>query len=337
MKEIILDEIKANMRDCYIDRRKDSSCDVDMPTLITSYSEGYKAIQKPLQKNVTGEYEILLPEIPIDETLSQPILLFKNSFPKKVESDDFETDLTNLINHANRIPESYLVKSKSDERKHVIQIKDYQQWTDINTIHFWYYGLGSVLNASDFDNLKNKNIKTEKIECEELSCDEVYAEKVFDESQIGMIQMWGSSNLPNDSYLKLEGQKVYRNPGFSDSSLVVPKLFTAWGITGDSFYLPNMKGKIPIGVGGEGAELFSSVGSSTRTLTEGNLPPHSHTVTTHNSSGGFYCFATSSSEYNALKRNPNSTYTTDGGSGCLSQPFSIIQPSLGLYFIVKVR
>lgn len=92
-----------------------------------------------------------------------------------------------------------------------------------------------------------------------------------------VIQFAGSGNL--EGFADCQGQEVGRtDPVFASLFNVIG---TIWG-EGDgvnTFNLPNLGDKVPVGVGSKG--LAQTGGSWDQTLVEGNLPSHSHTGPVH--------------------------------------------------------
>jgi microcystin-dependent protein len=96
----------------------------------------------------------------------------------------------------------------------------------------------------------------------------------------GSIQMFAGSIAPN-GWLICNGSTVSR----SDYSNLFKVIGTTYGAgnSNTTFTLPDMRGRCPIGVG-TGASLTartlgSNVGAETVTLSESNLPSHTHTTT----------------------------------------------------------
>jgi microcystin-dependent protein len=97
----------------------------------------------------------------------------------------------------------------------------------------------------------------------------------------GVVEMYAGSTIPN-GWLLCDG----RSTGISRTTYA--DLFAAIGTTygsGDgstTFNLPDMRSRMPIGVGtGTGLTnrtLGGSSGVETRTIAESNLPTHSHTI-----------------------------------------------------------
>lgn len=131
-------------------------------------------------------------------------------------------------------------------------------------------------------------------------------------------------------------------------------LFSLIGTTygGDgrtNFALPDLRGRVPVGVGtGPGlspTRLGELSGSENATLTTANLPSHTHSVTattaagTSNTPGGNVPAGTGlfDNEYavptdgSATTMHPSMIGNTGG-----SQSFSIEQPSLGMHYIIAI-
>jgi microcystin-dependent protein len=133
-------------------------------------------------------------------------------------------------------------------------------------------------------------------------------------------------------------------------------LFSILGTTygGDgvtTFALPNLSGRVAAGAGsGPGLsawQLGQTGGAETATMTSQNMPAHNHVLLGSNQGGEatspsgavFASFGTSlppAGPYTTSAANTTLSANAMGQSGG-SQPFSIIQPSLALNFIIAVE
>ncbi len=94
---------------------------------------------------------------------------------------------------------------------------------------------------------------------------------------VGSIVAYAGSKAPEGWWL-CDGRSLNKNQ--------YPELFeaigTTYGSSGDSFNLPNLKGRVPVGVDG-GDSTFGALakdgGEKTHRLSEGEMPKHSHGVT----------------------------------------------------------
>lgn len=144
----------------------------------------------------------------------------------------------------------------------------------------------------------------------------------------GMISLFAGSSAPT-GWLICDGTAVSRTT-YAD-------LFTAIGTTygtGDgstTFNLPNLKGKVPVGLDGTDTSfdaLGETGGEKTHTLLETEMPSHSHRLPI---SGGTGTEDYLISAYTTAKRvNLGSTATTGGG-----QAHNNLQPYIVMNYIIK--
>jgi microcystin-dependent protein len=132
---------------------------------------------------------------------------------------------------------------------------------------------------------------------------------------------------------------------FCDGAILSPtgtyaSLFAVIGYTygqtlpgGGDFYLPDFRGRAPIGVGTgtslTARALADKVGTETHVLTTAQMPSHTHTYGRRNSVS--YSLVNSGSPVNIAGTIPN-TETGSAGSG---QAHPNMQPSLAVNFIIK--
>ena len=99
---------------------------------------------------------------------------------------------------------------------------------------------------------------------------------------VGVIEMFAGSTAPN-GWLVCDGRTVSRKT-YSDLFKVIGTTYGA-GNSNDTFTLPDMRGRCPIGVGtgtyatATARTLASTTGAETATLSEANLASHTHTTT----------------------------------------------------------
>ena len=148
---------------------------------------------------------------------------------------------------------------------------------------------------------------------------------------IGMIVMWGGTSIPSDSWLVCNGQAVSR----ATYPILFERYGTAWGVGDGSttFNLPNFQDRLPIGAGAN-ASIGQQAGSGTATLSQSNLPSHTHTMSINkinvdNEQTGTDGIVLATEGSNSTTKTTEST-----GSG---NAFSIIPPVNGVYFIIKVK
>lgn len=96
----------------------------------------------------------------------------------------------------------------------------------------------------------------------------------------GTIQMFAGSSIPN-GWLLCDGSSLSRK-SYKDLFKIIGTTYGV-GNSNDTFTLPDMRGRIPI-CAGQGASLTArtlgaNVGAETVTLSEANMPSHTHTAT----------------------------------------------------------
>lgn len=102
--------------------------------------------------------------------------------------------------------------------------------------------------------------------------------EVLSSRPIGQIELWGTNSAPDD-FLLCQGQAVSR----STYSALFAIISTTYG-TGDgstTFNLPNLQGKVPVGRNSSDTDfdtLGETGGAKTHTLTEAQMPVHTHGV-----------------------------------------------------------
>jgi microcystin-dependent protein len=102
---------------------------------------------------------------------------------------------------------------------------------------------------------------------------EIFYDERVQTMPIGTITMWPDDVFP-ERWLLLNGAGI--------SKTTYPELFDIYGYTfgggGDTFVLPTMASKSPMGVGGY-INLGETKGNAQVNLTTAQLPSHSHTIT----------------------------------------------------------
>lgn len=146
----------------------------------------------------------------------------------------------------------------------------------------------------------------------------------------GEIKMWGAPFIP-DGFLACDGAAVSRT--------TYSTLFSIYGTTfgsGDgstTFNLPDLRGRVPIGIGtGPGLtnrNLGEQIGSETHALSASELAPHTHQYFSPTVIGSFF---TEGGGPTASTIGIVSTQTGSSGSGT---PHTNMQPGLGINFIIK--
>lgn len=166
---------------------------------------------------------------------------------------------------------------------------------------------------------------------------------------VGSILIWSSASLPSAKYLLCNGQAVSRTTYAS--------LFARIGVVfgnGDgstTFNLPNLTDRVPVCIGQQ-YTMGQEIGAKEVFLEEANLPLHSHTITSRRIDnvqifGGAQAKIELFEVYTSgtVSRSPDSSIssgnpstnewsTNESGSATPTQ-ISLMQPSLGVQFIIK--
>ena len=164
------------------------------------------------------------------------------------------------------------------------------------------------------------------------------------EGFIGEIRMFAGNFAPKD-WAFCQGQLL----SISQNTALFSILGTTYGGDGRvTFALPNLSGRVPVGVG-QGAgltnrQLGEVSGTETVTLTTAQMPAHSHTVNAVTADGNQNLPTNSfpantktlDKEYSTVAPNTTMNPTMIGVSGG-SQPFGVMQPSLGMNYIICVN
>ena len=164
------------------------------------------------------------------------------------------------------------------------------------------------------------------------------------EGFIGEIRMFAGNFAPKD-WAFCQGQLL----SISQNTALFSILGTTYGGDGRvTFALPNLSGRVPVGVG-QGAgltnrQLGGMSGTETVTLTTAQMPAHSHTVNAVTADGNQNLPTNSfpantktlDKEYSTVAPNTTMNPTMIGVSGG-SQPFGVMQPSLGMNYIICVN
>jgi microcystin-dependent protein len=169
------------------------------------------------------------------------------------------------------------------------------------------------------------------------------------EGTIGEIRMFAGTFAPR-TWAFCNGQLI----SIATNTALFSILGTTYGGNGQTtFALPDFQGRVAVGTGtGPGlpnVQLGEKSGTPTTTLTSANMPAHNHQVVGHvnmpcfaddggvrNPSGAFPAVTGSNNYYSttadaAMGNIPVNLPTTVAGN---SQPFSIMQPYLGMNYII---
>lgn len=361
MKEIIENSVKNYMRKSYHNRRILTESGANVPTLIRSIDNGQTPIKFPTAtEGQSGERIFDLPEIPYRaEQAAKPILLFRGNFPADSNGQPI-TDIAVLAASENCLQEGVdYVLSGSKERPTAVKlINPGAEWTYTDTagktlyrdINYYFWGLGTVLTAFDFENMQNQSIKTDVAEIERLATAELYSDEIniidlikviagkceiHDSTEIGVIKMWGSEILPKNldggsNYLFCEGQTL--------SSKEYPELAAAWGKTEATFKLPDFTGRTPIGAGTYTEKdsyyttnIFGYGGERKHKITIDEMPNHRHGIPL--SKATYESYSPNEAGVNRGANYWGRDTLAVGGD----QPISLMQPYVGVKFIVRYK
>jgi len=143
----------------------------------------------------------------------------------------------------------------------------------------------------------------------------------------GCISLFAGAVAP-EGWLLCDGSAVSRS-AYAALFAVIGTLYGD-GDGVDTFNLPDLRGRAPIGAGqGNGLSnrvLAAKLGAETHTLTVWEIPSHNHSVPISTSTGGVYNYCSPNGTSNAYLLTGN----TGGG-----QAHNNMQPSLVLNFIIK--
>jgi len=141
-------------------------------------------------------------------------------------------------------------------------------------------------------------------------------------SSVGLVMTWAGASVPAWALL-CDGAVV----AVDDYPELGAVMMAEWAASADTFYLPNLTNRVPVGAGDEYA-MGDLVGAKEKTLTYVELPPHRHTynfpVITAIAVGGAAPLTVSGITWS----NRWSGYMGDG------DPFSLMQPSQALMYII---
>ena len=96
----------------------------------------------------------------------------------------------------------------------------------------------------------------------------------------GSIMQYAGATAP-DGWLFCRGQSLSKTGTYAN---LFAAIGYSYGGSGDSFLLPNLQGKLPVGFNSADTKfnsLSNQGGSQTRSLVESNLPAHSHSLNSH--------------------------------------------------------
>ena len=162
------------------------------------------------------------------------------------------------------------------------------------------------------------------------------------EGTIGEIRMFAGNFAPR-SWALCQGQLL----SIAQNTALFSILGTTYGGNGQTtFGLPDLQSRVPVGAGrGPGLsdyQLGQAGGVESVTLAPGNVPAHVHTIganvgpgTTPSPSGNVMAAATDANRngLNLYATAANAAMASTGPAGS-STPFGIVQPYLGINYII---
>jgi microcystin-dependent protein len=142
----------------------------------------------------------------------------------------------------------------------------------------------------------------------------------------GTISMYGGASAPT-GYLLCDGTTF---SAIAYATLAT-RLGDSYGVhSGDNYYLPDLRGRAPIGAGtGTGLTartLGVQVGAQTHTLSIAEMPSHSH--------GGQIVFGSGSGDSGVVPTGIGNSQPNTGSAGG-DAPHNNMQPSIAVNFIIK--
>lgn len=167
---------------------------------------------------------------------------------------------------------------------------------------------------------------------------------------VGTILLWSSATLPSAKYLLCNGQAVSRTT-YASLFARIGVVFGA-GDSSTTFNLPNLTDRVPVGIGQQ-YTMAQQIGNKEVALTSAMLPLHSHTIPARRADqveffGSSHAKLEVFQVYNSGSttpvadgaisgNNPESVTVTTAESGSATPTnVNLLQPSLGVNFIIKV-
>jgi len=155
---------------------------------------------------------------------------------------------------------------------------------------------------------------------------------------IGTVLLYAGASVP-DGYLLCNGQEISRTGDYADLFAIIGVQFGS-GDGEHTFNVPDYRGRVPVGTG-QGAGLTTRVtgdtfGEEMHTLTEAEMPAHSHIERIYGAgAGSTYGVAATASSYapNQTGRNNTQGNTTEITGD--DNAHNNLQPSLVVPYIIK--
>ena len=160
---------------------------------------------------------------------------------------------------------------------------------------------------------------------------EINAQVSGDTLPIGALLPFSGNTIPTN-WLLCDGREISR----TDYAQLYNVIGTRYGVGDGSttFNLPNMKGRVPVGLDASQTEfdtLGETGGEKTHTLTVSEMPSHKHTVAANSLGASATTVVASGS--NATVGNPVGEISISNTGG--GQPHNILQPYLVQKYIIK--
>jgi microcystin-dependent protein len=148
----------------------------------------------------------------------------------------------------------------------------------------------------------------------------------------GLIMMWAGAAAP-DGWLICDGQAISRVT-HADLFAIIGTTYGA-GDGSTTFNLPNLKGRVPVGLDGAQAEfnaLAKEGGAKTHTLTTSEIPSHRHYLRREANATGAYAYRPAADSNVRDGSSGDSAYTANEGGG---GSHNNLQPYVVVNFIIK--
>lgn len=148
---------------------------------------------------------------------------------------------------------------------------------------------------------------------------------------VGSILAYSSTTIPTN-WLLCDGRAISR----TEYSLLFSIIGTTYGVGDGSttFNLPNLKGRVPVGVDSsqtEFATLGQVGGEKTHTLTVDEMPSHQHELTIDSDEGPYRASGVDWMTGSAMRHYAGDMIASTGGD----QPHNILQPYQTTNYIIK--
>jgi microcystin-dependent protein len=146
---------------------------------------------------------------------------------------------------------------------------------------------------------------------------------------VGSIILWSGDNAP-DGWLLCDGAEELR----ADWPELFALIGTSFGsASGDTFTLPNLLGRFPLGVSGAHAKATTG-GSETHTLTTAQVPSHTHPQASGTNS---FVYFTGAGGTVGLASGTNGSTVAATGSRGDGGSHNNMPPFLSLFYIIKAN